>query len=70
MTDTTDQPLTEREAATYLGFKEETLRAWRCRHALRGMGPAYVQAGSRKGVRYRKADLDTWINRNRVETSK
>lgn len=59
--------MTEREAASYLGFKVDTLRAWRCRPSMRGRGPAYVQAGPHKGVRYRKTDLDMWISRNRVE---
>lgn len=44
-----------REAAKYLGLKKCTLEAWRTR----GGGPKFVKLG--RIVRYRKFDLDNWI---------
>ena len=46
----------EREAARYLGVSRAALRLWRSR----GEGPRYFKAGE-KLVRYRRADLDSWI---------
>jgi len=46
----------EREAARYLGVSGAALRLWRAR----GEGPRYFKAGL-KLVRYRRADLDLWI---------
>lgn len=54
----TDRLLTSREAAAYLGRSPGTLANWRCQ----GRGPAF--SGSGPGIRYRKADLDAWINAN------
>jgi predicted DNA-binding transcriptional regulator AlpA len=48
-------------AARYLGVTEATLRFWRANE----MGPPYFKAGV-KLVRYRKSDLDKWIE-ERVE---
>ena len=48
--------LTARQAAQYLGVSESALRLWRSR----GEGPRYFRAGE-KLVRYRRADLDFWI---------
>ena len=45
-----------REAATYLDLTKSTLEAWRCR----GSGPTFVKLG--KAVRYRKQDLDEFLN--------
>lgn len=55
---TTDalQALTPQQAAKYLGISEASLRLWRSE----GKGPRYFRAGE-KLVRYRRADLDTWI---------
>jgi excisionase family DNA binding protein len=50
------QALTSKQAARYLGVSEATLRLWRSE----GKGPAFFRAGE-KLVRYRRADLDTWI---------
>lgn len=60
-----DRPfLTTVEAADYLGLQRTTLEAWRCR----GGGPAFVKLG--RAVRYRRADLDAWIDsRVRANTS-
>jgi predicted DNA-binding transcriptional regulator AlpA len=46
----------EREAARYLGVSGAALRLWRSR----GEGPRHFRAGERL-VRYRRADLDSWI---------
>lgn len=48
--------MTEKEAAAYTGFSIRTLQAWRfqCR------GPVYLKVG--RSVRYRLADLDTYMN--------
>lgn len=43
------------QAAEYLGLKRTTLEAWRCR----GGGPRFAKLG--RAVRYRKSDLDDWI---------
>jgi predicted DNA-binding transcriptional regulator AlpA len=48
--------LTEREAATHLNFSPRTLAGWR----YRGGGPPYVSVSS-TAVRYRRRDLDKWI---------
>lgn len=53
------QPLTESEAATRLGLKVATLRAWR----QKGKGPAYVRLG--RAVRYLMTDVDDFIQSNR-----
>jgi len=49
------------EAAAYLRLPAETLETWRCRRR----GPSYLKAGHR--VLYRRADLDHWLERGRVE---
>jgi predicted DNA-binding transcriptional regulator AlpA len=43
-------------ASRYVGVSEATLRFWRAN----GEGPKYFHAGDRL-VRYRRIDLDTWI---------
>jgi len=48
--------LAPRQAARYLGISEAALRLWRSR----GEGPRFFRAGE-KLVRYRRADLDSWI---------
>ena len=44
------------KAAGYLDLKKSTLEAWR----VRGSGPVFLKLG--KAVRYRKEDLDAFIN--------
>ena len=46
----------ENQAARYLGVSGAVLRLWRSE----GKGPRYFRAGE-KLVRYRRADLDSWI---------
>ena len=58
-TATSNQPLTENEAAVRLGLKVATLRAWRHQ----GRGPAYVRLG--RAVRYLAIDIDEYLSSNR-----
>jgi predicted DNA-binding transcriptional regulator AlpA len=44
-----------KQAGTYIGCSESVLRLWRSQ----GKGPRYFRAG--KLVRYRRTDLDSWI---------
>ena len=55
--------LTEREAAAYLNFTPRALQAWR----VRGGGPRFIACSSR-AIRYRRRDLDAWVE-ERVRTS-
>jgi excisionase family DNA binding protein len=48
--------LTPKLAAKYMGISEAALRLWRAE----GQGPRYFRAGE-KLIRYRRADLDAWI---------
>jgi hypothetical protein len=59
--------ISETEAAAYLaelGFavRPQTLRAWRCREK----GPAYFKAKNHLHVRYRKSDLDAFVEASRI----
>jgi excisionase family DNA binding protein len=51
-----EHTLTPVKAARYLGISEAVLRLWRSE----GKGPRHFRAGE-KLVRYRRADLDSWI---------
>jgi excisionase family DNA binding protein len=50
------QSLTPIQAAKYVGVSESVLRLWRSE----GEGPRFFRAGE-KLVRYRRSDLDSWI---------
>ncbi|WP_221620952.1 helix-turn-helix domain-containing protein [Ralstonia sp. SET104] len=54
-----DRLFTRQEAAAYIGVQSNTLATWACtqRYDLR-----YVKVG--RNVRYRKQDLDAFIQRN------
>lgn len=54
----------EREAASILCYSVRALQNWRHR----GGGPAYVKVSSRS-VRYRRADLEQWIEDRTVSHS-
>jgi predicted DNA-binding transcriptional regulator AlpA len=54
--DELENVLTEAKAARYLGISGAALRLWRSE----GKGPRYFKAGE-KLVRYRRTDLDSWI---------
>jgi predicted DNA-binding transcriptional regulator AlpA len=61
MEQTRSDLLTEAETSHYLaGVAGRTLRQWR----YTGDGPPFVRVG--RAIRYRRADLDTWIAQNRV----
>lgn len=48
--------------AAELGVPEATLAQWR----YRSVGPAYVKVG--RHVRYRRADIDAWLDSQSVAT--
>lgn len=50
-----------KDAARYLGVKDQTLRAWRCNGRVK---IPFIKIGRK--VIYRLADLDAFIERNRV----
>ena len=52
--------LGEVQAAKFLNLSTRTLQAWRCQ----GFGPTFVRAG--RAIRYRKADLLSWVAVNLV----
>ena len=52
--------LTIDQAASYLAIPKATLYTWRTRRA--GFGPRAVKAGG--CLRYRRRDLDDWINQH------
>ncbi|MCC6269638.1 MAG: helix-turn-helix domain-containing protein [Dehalococcoidia bacterium] len=52
--------LTETQVANLLAMKVATLRAWR----LNGRGPAYMKFG--RAVRYRREDVEAFVERSRV----
>jgi predicted DNA-binding transcriptional regulator AlpA len=51
-----ESTLTPIKAARYLGVSEASLRLWRSE----SRGPRFFKAGE-KLIRYRRADLDSWI---------
>ena len=51
------ETLDSRGAARVLGCSDASLRLWRTQ----GRGPKFFRAG--KLIRYRRADLETWIAR-------
>ena len=51
-----ESTLTPIKAGRYLGVSEASLRLWRSE----GRGPRWFRAGQ-KLVRYRKTDLDAWV---------
>lgn len=52
------------EAAEYLGLAVSTLNKWRCYHT---EGPVFVKLG--KAVRYRKVDLDAFLEAHMATTN-
>jgi len=51
-----ENALTPVQAARYVGVSAAVLRLWRSH----GMGPQHFRAGE-KLIRYRRTDLDCWI---------
>jgi len=64
MTDGTRELLSPADLADELGVPTGTLADWRSR----GIGPAYLRIG--KHARYRRADVDRWLDSRRHETEK
>jgi len=58
--------LTEKEAAIYIGMSRSFLSQDRMNgyRENRTPGPHYIKLG--RSVRYRKDDLDEWLNRYRI----
>ena len=54
-----ENSLTELEAGDHIGMSAAWLRVQRNR----GQGPAYLRMG--RSVRYLRADLDAWVQRQR-----
>jgi len=52
--------LTIDQAAAYLGIPKATLYTWRTRRV--GFGPRAIKIGG--CLRYRRSELDTWIDRH------
>ncbi len=59
----TDELLTRRQAAKYLNLKPQTLASW----AMDARNIPFVKLG--KAVRYRRTDLDKYIERQTVPAS-
>lgn len=59
--------LTEKEAAEYIRMSRSFLSKDRMNGYRHGhmQGPEFIRSGVR-AIRYRKADLDEWIRKNRV----
>jgi excisionase family DNA binding protein len=52
-----------KQAAKYLNLKRNTLEVWR----VQGSGPPFCKFG--RSVRYRRTDLDAFIERNLVDST-
>ena len=61
--------LRERDAASYLGMSRSYLRQARMNVSARGRtpGPAFIRQG--RAIRYLVADLDSWLQQNRIDYS-
>ena len=61
----TAEPLwLEEQTALYLAIEPRTCRLWRTTRGL-----PFIRISS-KAVRYRKADIDAWLDRRRCQTGK
>nr|EDZ38383.1 MAG: Hypothetical protein CGL2_10305005 [Leptospirillum sp. Group II '5-way CG'] len=52
--------LSNSEAAEFLGMSPDTLPRWRWA----GIGPVYLRVG--RSIKYRRADLEAFLNESRV----
>jgi excisionase family DNA binding protein len=57
--------LNQKQLATLLGISERTLERWRSEH----LGPPFVRLVGSGSVRYRKADVDQWLETQLVRPS-
>lgn len=60
-----DEFLSEDQVAEYIGFTPKALQAWRCN----GRGPTYIRISAR-AIRYRKKDIDNWLESRLVNSTK
>lgn len=60
----TDRLLTQQQLADELQVSLRTLERWR----QEGVGPAFIRVG--RSPRYRRADIDAWLERQRRNQSK
>jgi len=58
------QLIGEKEAAVYIGHSVRALQNWR----IRGGGPRFAKISARS-VRYRRCDLDAWIESKLVRST-
>jgi len=56
--------MNEHEAADYIGHSVRALQNWR----VRGGGPMFAKI-SRRSVRYRRCDLDAWVESKLVRST-
>jgi predicted DNA-binding transcriptional regulator AlpA len=63
MRDTQNEYLDTAQAAHYLGYSKSNLELWRTMSPRRG--PDYFKAAGR--VKYKKSDLDAWMEAGRVK---
>lgn len=55
--------MTTAQAADYLQLAEQTLEGWRRKRT----GPPFIRI--KRAVRYRKSDIDTWLEANKTESA-
>jgi predicted DNA-binding transcriptional regulator AlpA len=62
-------PLTETEAATYVGMSRSFLRQDRMKNARGGeaVGPPWIKIG--RSVRYLREDLEEWLMSHRIDVT-
>jgi hypothetical protein len=60
-----DELLTPQETSQFLKVPVSTLKWWRHRH----MGPPYIAFGGSTHIRYRRSDLEGWLEAQTVEAS-
>jgi excisionase family DNA binding protein len=58
--------LAPKQAAVYIGVSPKTLENWRSHKRRVTDGPPFSRVSGRL-VRYRRSDLDAWMERNKVE---
>ncbi len=63
----TNEYLTTQQAAEYTGISRSQLAKLRCN----GRGCKYIRIGSptKAIIRYRRADLDQWLEQNLIQTT-
>jgi hypothetical protein len=57
------QSLDEADTSRYIGYS----RSWLRQQRMRAKGPVFFRVG--RTIRYRIADLESWLDRHRVRTS-